>query len=457
MVNEDVLLMKKENYWVILMSLVYKIRDILKNSLYQNTIYNISAKGVAMVLYMLVDIGIARLVSVSEYGEWSYFYSLISMLFWIAWFGINSSARVYIAKTNGNSQMQNQYLKSALILRIVISAGIVFVYYFLVFLMKAKIMSMETYPNLYMLLLFGGSLVFCSTFSEFFKEINIGMVRFKQILIITFLEYGGYLFWGVGILWLVQNVFLSNYYIVGLLVGYTVALLGVNLYGVHTIKEKIKNSIGINYGYMKEIFKYAIPILVMSFGALITLELDTVMIGSIYEGEQVAIYSIAKKICSKAAHINIAICTATMTEFAVLNKVNIKKKKALFKRLMWINGGITIGIVSVFVCIVPFLIIFFYGEAYKEAYKILCLLLPYFIMNSFSFFMSSLMDYQEKAKLRSIFYIVMLILDIVLNALWIPKYGGRGAAWATSVSIIPYFLCLILGTVKLFYSFERQT
>lgn len=438
------------------MSLVYKIKDLFKNTLYQNTIYNISAKGVAMVLYMLVDIGIARLVSVGEYGEWSYFYSLVSMVFWIAWFGINSSARVYVAKTNGNSQLQNQYLKSALILRIVISSGIVFVYYLLVFRLKVRIMSMETYPNLYMLLLFGGGLVFCSTFSEFFKEVNIGMTRFKPILIITFLEYGGYLFWGVGFLWFVKNVCFSNYYVVGLLCGYTLALLAVIMYGVRTIGERVRSCTGINRSYMVEIFKYAIPILVMSFGALIILELDTVMIGSIYEGEQVAFYSIAKKICSKATHINIAICTATMTEFAVLNRENIKKKKSLFKKLMWINGGITFGVVGIFVCIAPFLITVFYGEAYKEAYKILYLLLPYFIMNSFSLFMSSLMDYQEKAKLRSIFYLVMLISDIILNAIWIPKYGSKGAAWATSVSILPYFMFLIVETVRLFYSYERE-
>lgn len=438
------------------MSLAYKIRGIFKYSLYQNTIYNISAKGVAMVLYMLVDIGIARLTSVGEYGEWSYFYSLISMLFWIAWFGINSSTRVYVAKSNRNSQIQNQYLKAALVLRIIVSVGIVLAYYFLVFLLKERIMSMEAYSNLYMLLLLGGGLILCSSFTEFFKEINIGMARFKPILVIAALEYGGYLIFGVGILWFVKNVCLSNYYVVGLLGGYTVALLVVILYGASTIKEKIKSSPGINHGYMKEIFRYAIPILVTSFGALIILELDTVMIGSIYEGEQVAFYSIAKKICSKAAHANLAICTATMTEFAVLNKANIKEKKKMFKRLMWINGVITFGIVGIFVCAVPCLIAGFYGEAYKEAYKILCLLLPYFIMNSFSLFMSSLMDYQEKAKLRSIFYLVMLVLDIILNAVWIPRYGGQGAAWATSVSIIPYFLFLIVGTVKLFYSYERE-
>lgn len=438
------------------MNLIYKVKDLFKNNLYQNTLYSMIAKGVAMVFYMLTDIGIARFTSVSEYGEWSYFYSLLSMVFWIAWFGINASARVYVAKSNGKSQTRNQYLKAALVLRTIVSVGIVAVYYFVVVWLKRRIELLEAYPNLYMLLLLGGGLVFCSTFSDFFKEINIGLVRFKSILVIACLEYGGYLIFGIGILWIIKNVFLANFYVVGIVVGYTISLLVVTWYSFGTIKRMIKSSVGINWEYIKEIFGYAIPILVISFGALVILELDTVMIGSIYEGEQVAVYSIAKKICSKTTHVNLAVCTATMTEFAVLNKENIKEKKKLFKRLMWINGGITLGIVGIFVCIVPFLIIIFYGEAYKEAYEILCLLLPYFIMSGFTFFTSNLMDYQEKAKLRSIFYLVMLILDIVLNAIWIPRYGAKGAACATSISIIPYFLFLILGTLKLFNSYERK-
>lgn len=438
------------------MGLLNKLKALFKSNVYRNTVYNITAKCVAMVLYMLADIGIARIASVKEYGEWSYFYSLISMIFWIAWFGINASTRVYVAKSSEESQVQNRYLKAAFVLRIAVSVIIVLAYYFIVFLLKQKIVSMETYPHLYLMLLLGGGLVFTSTFSDFFKEINIGLSKFKPILVIACLEYGGYLIYGVGILWIIKKICLADYYIVGIVAGYIISLLIVILYGIGTIKEKIKCSSGVSFRYLWEIFRYAIPILIMSFGALIILELDTVMIGSIYEGEQVAIYSIAKKICSKASHANLAVCTATMTEFAVLNKENIKEKKKMFRRLMWINGGITFGLVGIFVLLTPFLITTFYGEAYKEAYQVLLWLLPYFVMAGFSFFMSNLMDYQEKAKIRSAFYLIMLILDIILNAIWIPKYGGRGAALATSVSIIPYFLFLILGTVKLFYEYEGE-
>lgn len=437
------------------MNLLYKIKGLLDNNLYRNTFCSMSAKGVAMVLYMLTDIGIARIISVSEYGEWSYFYSMISMVFWIAWFGVNTSSKVYIARFQGEPEKQGQYLKASFYLRLIISIIILIIYYIIVWVFASKIKQIVNYPHLYLLLLFGGLLVFFSTFSEFFKEISIGLVNFKQIVVIAFIEFGGYLLFGVGLLWIMKNILKTEEYIIGIVIGYSTALFIVSIYGFSKIKIRLRHAVKVTYRQICEILGYAIPILLMSFGALIILELDTVMIGSIYEGDQVAIYSIAKKICSKVSHISVAICTATMTEFAVLNKSNIDKKKDLFIKLLRLNGIIITVIVLAFIFIVPFLIRIFYGEGYADSYMILYILTPYFIMNSFCFFMANLLDYQKKAKLRSIFYMVMIGLDIILNLIWIPNFGARGAAMATSVSVIPYFLFLIISSIKVFKDYKK--
>lgn len=95
-----------------------------------------------------------------------------------------------------------------------------------------------------------------------------------------------------------------------------------------------------------------------------------------------------------------------------------------------------------------------YGPEYAEAYKVLYALIPYFVMMGYCLYMSNLLDYQKKANWRSVFYIVMIVTDIVLNMLWIPKLGAVGAALATSVSTVPYFVFLILSSKNIFKKYR---
>lgn len=432
------------------MEILSKVRSILKDKMYCNTFYTLSAKAVAMILYMLADICIARIMAKSEYGEWSYFYSILSMVFWIAWFGINISSKVHVAKSFEEKEKLDFYVKSAFILRCIVSTIFVLIYYICIRGLKDRLCAVDKYPHMFMLFLIGSIIVFFSTFSEFFKDLYIGLMDFKKNLIISCIEYGGYFLFGVGLLWCLKNVFLMENYILGIALGYGLSLLCVTIYGYLGIRKHLYVNKLIDYSGVKEILKYAMPILLMSFGALIILELDTVMIGSYYEGEQVAIYSIAKKVCSKASHINIAMATASMAEFSIINKKNILEKKKLFAKIMKLNTMITLLIVAMFLVVFPFLVKLLYGQEYVDAYKILYALTPYYVMNGYCLYMSNLLDYQKKANLRSVFYIIMIMIDVILNMIWISKFGAMGAALATSVSIVPYFIFLINASRRIF-------
>lgn len=59
-----------------------------------DTILSLGSKAVGMILFMATDIMIARFLSTESYDEWSFFYAIITMCYWLVWFGINESVRV---------------------------------------------------------------------------------------------------------------------------------------------------------------------------------------------------------------------------------------------------------------------------------------------------------------------------------------------------------------------------
>lgn len=425
------------------------------NNLIKNSFYSIAAKFVAMVMYLFIDAYIARILTISEYGEWSFFYSVISIAFWIIWCGINTSTKVYVAENKKNIILQNSYIKSAIVLRILVSILIASIFLFFIEPLSYILDYPEKYPNMLILLRIGVVHIILNSFSEFFKDLYVGMIKFSVYFGIIAIEYIGYGVFGLGLMAISKFYFKSHCYLVFLAVGYCLALLCVSIFGIYTIIQYFKKFAIEQRGkcgkkLMVDIFCYAKPILIMSFGSLLLLEMDTLMIGKLYIGKDIAIYAVAKKLCSKTTQINWAICLATMTPFAIINRQNIIERKHLFRKLLIINGILSACVVFGFLFCGDFAIRKIYGSDYSGAAFILKLLIPYYLLFTFGNYFSTILDYQHKAKKRSKYYLITIVTNLVFNVLLIPKYGGVGAAIATSLSLIPYTVCIILQTYKVF-------
>ena len=65
-------------------------------------------------------------------------------------------------------------------------------------------------------------------------------------------------------------------------------------------------------------------------------------------------------------------------------------------------------------------------------------------------FSGTSLDYQKKAKQRMVSYFLMIAMNLVLNFILIPIYGGKGAAVATVISMVPYTFATGIMANKLF-------
>lgn len=430
-----------------------KLTTLLSTEKYQNIFWSMVSKGIITILYFIGDILTARMLSISEYGEWAFFYSVVSIMFWIGWFGLNISAKIYAARCGENEKLRSKYIKIALRVRIIISS-----IFFLVFLISASPLAKnlgypQKYVNLKMLLIIGCFMTFANSLNEFYKEQFLGMNKFVKITILAIAEYGGYVVFSlIGIL-----IFHNS---IGVAVGYLAALIISAIVGKLMLDTEYDRKIKVDKcesrQKSKEVFKYAMPILIISFGALILLEMDTLMLGMFGEKEDIALYSIAKKIVSKAVSVNDAFCAGVIVTFAVITPKNVLEKEKEYKKLIKENTLLTLIITIGMLVVGPLLIKFMYGSEYSYASRLLILLLPYYVITALSHFFASIMDFQNLAKERSWYFFSTIAINFILNILLIPRWNSLGAAIATIVSVIPYAVLTFMSNLRMFRKYKKR-
>lgn len=418
---------------------VYK--NIVKKFLH-NTTLSFMGKAVGMLSLVLLDIVIARRLSVDGYAEWVYFFSVLTMLFFVGWLGINASAKVAVSHCMTKTDKEC-CLTGAMILRICGSGIISMILTALLLALSGRLGYPDKYPNLKALILYAGFLIFFNSFTEFYKEILMGLERFGMLFFITVLEYVGYLVFACLLLFKNTSVICvaRAYCFSGLTVfaaGFIFLRREYSLFRQSLFQtERIP-------AFIREVAAYAVPLLLVGMGLVILIEIDTFMLGVLSSKDEVAMYNIGKSLNSKAAHINYSIAVGAMTPFAIIDRASHGEKRKQFNKISAVNGFATILIALALFFLAPVMIRLLYGEEYTTAGSVTRMLVPYYLLYSLSTFYSTFLDFRGMAKARSLSYIGIIALDIVLNYVLIPQWGADGAALATSISLLPYTVTVII-------------
>ena len=104
----------------------------------KETVWALVAKGSAFVLFYLFTIALARILSVYEFGEWSYFYSILSIVFTLSYLGLNYSAGRFVAEKKGEGSL-SCVIRQSFILRL--GSSLLFSALFFVFLKVSNIIG----------------------------------------------------------------------------------------------------------------------------------------------------------------------------------------------------------------------------------------------------------------------------------------------------------------------------
>jgi len=403
------------------------IINLKKNKILKETVWSILAKGISFVFFISLNIFLARYLGPFGFGGWTFFYSVLNIVFLLSYFGINGSVKKFIAQYNKTDKL-GSILKSAFKIRIFYSLVFTFIF-FLISKPLAEILGRPDFETLFIAAL---PLIFFSSMVEFFKSTFEGFHRLKYSFYVTFAEHGQKL-----IITVIAIIFANG--LIPIVFSFNLALIFTSLVGFYFFYFNFyKTSRARTGGFDTDILKYSIPLFFISAGVAVAVELDVIMIGILSVDSEVGIYSVAKQIIVKLPHLAFAIALGSMPVFAKLDSYNKKELTRLLQKLL-LSNSIIFGAIGLFIVSTGwFFVPLIFGEAYAASVAPLMILVLYLTLFSYSVFLSSFLDYQGRATKRAIHLSIAIVLNILLNVLLIPSFGAIGAAIGTSLSYVPY-------------------
>lgn len=404
--------------------------NLFKNKLIKETFWGFAAKGISFILLMALNVYLARVLGVEEFGIWSFLFSIISAIFLISNFGINASGK-YIAQYNGTEELKN-VLNNSFKFRLLLSSF----FALFIFIFSGTISDLVGHPEFEILFQYSAPLVFSMGFLEYLKTAFMGLHRIKYNFIVNVLEFC-FKFVFVIVLFQFSSSIISIVNAFSL-ASFLAVLIGLALlYFKFYIKlcESKRNITSIS-----DIFNYGIPLFFTSLGSVIATEIDTIMLGLYSTNYEIGIYAVGKNIVNILPQISLAIAMGTMPVFAKIDKNNKDELRKLFFKIMKINTWLMISLISGILLLSGFLIPLIFGINYAQAVLPLQILTLFLVNRSFLIFLNQFLDYQGLARKRFFNSLISMILNVVFNMLLIPRYGALGAAIATSVSYTPYVI-----------------
>lgn len=391
------------------------------------TIGNYLLKGINFFTIPLF----ARLLSPSDYGQYNIFVAYETIVFIILGFGIHTSYKnarykyKYVEEGTEVGKDYRTYVSATMVL-LIVSAGI--------WLICSNLFANKIETGLGIDRLSVNLLILYSLSTAIFQCYNadIGLeYKFQNFLRIS----------GINA---IANILLSVVLILG---PFSEKRYIARVYGT-TIPMIIISTV-ICIGYLRKAkpknlkyfgkwgLRYSVPIIPHGLGQVILSQFDRIMIERMVSSAAAGIYSFAY-------NINIIINVTTQSLDNVWNPWFYEKMHQKdYSEIKNVSGLYVTGM-SVFVILImlvsPEMILVLGSDSYKEA--IYCVI-PIIVSGFFSFLYtlpSSVEYFYEKTKYIAAGTLGAAVLNVILNTIFIQKYGYVAAAYTTLFTYVVYFV-----------------
>lgn len=180
----------------------------------------------------------------------------------------------------------------------------------------------------------------------------------------------------------------------------------------------------------------AIPFVVIASMQVINQRTDRVMLGNLVGMESVGLYSVAVQIASVVNLAMVALNLAIGPEIASRSAVG--KTLSLQKQILFATSVATgVSITSLFILyLFGDVLLRIFGLEFPAVYSVMLVLAVGQVTNVIAGPTEALMSMTGHEKLVAIVFGSSVVINVVLNAVLIPRYQIMGAAIATSTSII---------------------
>jgi O-antigen/teichoic acid export membrane protein len=382
------------------------------------TIGNYLLKGLSFFAIPIFS----RLMSTSDYGTYNTFAAYESIIFVIIGLALHSSFKN--AKYKYSNKFQD-YISTCVTVGLIsffswcVLANVLYVKY------KSYIGFSRVVVNLLLICSMGSAIV---QYFNVYVGIDYKYDRFLKIS--AFNAVSSILLSAV----LILLFFKDNSYM-GRIIGTTVPLLLISVYIVIDFYKKAKPQ--LNAEYAKYAIKFSLPIIPHGLSQVVLSQFDRIMINTIIGAAQAGLYSFSYNIYT------IIQVTASSLDNVWGPWFFEKAKQNKYGTIKKVSGDYMTGMMlfsSVVLLVSPEVIKLIAPKAYWES--VYCVI-PIVIAGYFSFLYTLPVQveyYFEKTKFIALGTGSAAIINIILNSIFIPKYGYIAAAYTTLATYFLYFV-----------------
>ena len=276
-----------------------------------------------------------------------------------------------------------------------------------------------------------------------YAQILVPQKKSKELAIINVLN--GYIGFAIAVLFvylLKENRYLGKIWAT-LLVGF--------IFSIYYIKE-IKKYLKFNFkmDHIKYIANYSIPLMPHNLSGIILAQFDRIMINNIESTASAGLYSLGYNIGMLLLMVNSSMMTALIPDFMkFLDNKEYDRLDVLMGKIFSIGTIVALGLIL----FAREIVVVLADVKFHEALKVVPIVIIGYVFYEMYFMYGMYPGYKKKTIYTSIVSLSAGSLNVVLNAMFIPKYGYIAAAYTTLIS---YFAMFVMAWIMAKYILKQR-
>ena len=407
-----------------------KILSSIQDTTIKKSLIVVFLRSFGAALQIIVLLVITNNASEELVGQYNYFNSTIIVLSAIILLGMNNSFLQFSGKleANGNFEKIVSLYKKNLLIIFLVFITITLLYGFVV---NLQILDYFKDPEIILII----NKVFLVILPFSITLLNLEVLRaldylyFSEILR-NIARHGVFLLF-ICVLLIISKI---NYLLDVFIISFLVLAVLSSIVIVLKMKTLTSSKEG-NISY-KEIVFVSFPMSFSLISLLIMQSFDIYVLENYYTFREVAYYGIAIKI---SAVVGIILTSINATIAPKISKLffgnNFNDLDKLIKKATKLNAILTIPLI-LFLIVFSSLILSFFGQGYLNAQKALYIILAGQVVNALCGPVALYLNMTGRQVFFQKVLLLVLMLNIILNLVLIPKYEMVGAAISTAFSFV---------------------
>jgi len=403
----------------------------LKTKVFKNTVFQIAGRSLTILISLLTTAVLTRTLGVETFGDYVFITSIVLLFVGLTDFG---TITIGVREASVSLEKKEKIFGSVLSLRIIISLFIFIAFNLLIYFLPQFAGLREPSLIASFVILF---LILRTTMQAVLQVfLRLDLASFLEVIasLLALLFIGSFLLLGIKI---------SLFW---LMIFWSVSALASGIAGLYYVKKLISFKLNFNKDDLFKIFKQASPLGVyLLVYAVYDRGIDNFFLKTFVNSEAVGFYGLAYKI-----HGNLIFGAAFLMNslFPIISalKNDEERLKLIFKKafsVLFFFGLLSLFLGTLFA---PLIIRIISGAKFVLSVNILRILLFATFFSFFNHLNGYLLISLNEQKKLLVFSLFSLILNLVLNTIFIPRYSFWAAA---AVTVLTEGLIFVLTSVYL--------